>query len=112
MTGASTYRVDLAPWFVGVWLSTSFRLRCESWPSEAGSFCRLAWLLLLWGRAQLSLFFFSARRLGGFFSNLHDARPRTFEKIQLDDDQVRSFLSVGRGVGAENFPLGELSRSL
>lgn len=30
--------MDPAPWFVGVWLSTSFRLRCESWPSEAGSF--------------------------------------------------------------------------
>ena len=35
---ASTYQVDPAPWFAGVWLSTSFRLRFESWPSEAGSF--------------------------------------------------------------------------
>ncbi len=37
-TRAIAYQVDPAPWFVGVWLSTSFRLRCESWPSEAGSF--------------------------------------------------------------------------
>lgn len=34
----STHQVDLAPWFAGVWLSTSFQPRCESWPSEADSF--------------------------------------------------------------------------
>lgn len=51
------FRVDPEPWCVGVWLSTSFRPRCASWPSEADSF------LLLLHAASLFFLVVSCLRL-------------------------------------------------
>jgi hypothetical protein len=59
--------VDPAPWFAGVWLSTSFRLRFESWPSEAGSFFFPARLAGNDANDGLRLSLFLPRPSCGFF---------------------------------------------